>query len=120
MKDKRISLRFRMNNEQDIKAWEMLEAVARERNASKNAVAIDLILSGGVHTDSADELAERVAVLLADKLKKELSCIPVSSGASGEPVFGNDVNTEKTDTCSRADEPELLGEEALDFLDMFG
>ena len=120
MKDKRISLRFRMNNEQDMKAWEILEAVARERNASKNTVAIDLILSGGVHTDSADELAERVAVLVADKLKKELSCIPVSSGASGEPVFGNDVNTEKTDTCSRADEPELLGEEALDFLDMFG
>ena len=119
MKDKRISLRFRMNNEQDIKAWEMLEAVARERNASKNAVAIDLILSGVVHTDSADELAERVAVLVADKLKKELSCIPVSSGASGESGFKNNVNAEKMDTDFRADEPELLGEEALDFLDMF-
>lgn len=83
-------------------------------------LAIALILSCGVHTDSADELAERVTVLVADELKKELVCIPVSSGASGEPVFGNDMNTEKTDTCARADEPELLGEEALDFLDMFG
>ena len=120
MKEKRISLRFRMDNGQDRKAWEILEAVAKERNASKNAVAIDLILSGGVHTDSVDELAERIAGLVATKLTKELSCIPVGSGASGGPVFGNDVNTEKTDTCSRADEPELLGEEALDFLDMFG
>ena len=120
MKEKRISLRFRMDNEQDRKAWEILEAVATERNTSKNAVAIDLILSGEMKPHSADELAESIAGLVVTKLTKELSCIPTGSGASGEPVFGNDVNTEKTDTCSRADEPELLGEEALTFLDMFG
>lgn len=120
MKEKRISLRFRMDNDQDRKAWEILETVATERNTSKNAVVIDLILSGGVHTDSVDELAERIAGLVATKLTKELSCMPMSSGASGEAVSGNDVNTEKVDTDSRADEPELLGEETLDFLDMFG
>ena len=120
MEEKRISLRFRMDNEMDRKAWEILKSVAKERNTSKNAVAIDLILSGGVHTDSADELAERIAGLVANKLTKELICIPMGSGASGEAVSGNDVNTEKADTDSRADEPELLGEEALDFLDMFG
>ena len=120
MKEKRISLRFRMDNDQDRKAWEMLEAVATERNTSKNAVAIDLILSGGVHTDSADELAERIAELVANKLTKELICIPTGSGASGEAVSENDVSAEKADTDSRADEPELLGEEALDFLDIFG
>ena len=120
MKEKRISLRFRMDNDQDKKAWELLEAVATERNTSKNAVAIDLILSGGVHTDSADELAERIAGLVANKLKKELICIPMGRGASGEAVSGNDVSTEKADTDSRADEPERVGEEALDFLDMFG
>ena len=120
MEEKRISLRFRMDNEMDRKAWEILKAVAKERNTSKNAVAIDLILSGGVHTDSADELAERIAGLVANKLTKELICILMGSGASREAVSGNDVNTEKADTGSRADEPELLGEEALDFLDMFG
>ena len=120
MKEKRISLRFREDNEQDMKAWEMLEAVARERNSSKNAVAIDLILSGGVHADSADELAERVAGLVANKLKRELIYIPTGSVASGETVSGENVNTENADTGSRADEPELLGEEALDFIDMFG
>lgn len=120
MKEKRISLRFRMDNGQDRKAWEILEAVAKERNASKNAVAIDLILSGGVHTDSVDELAERIAGLVATKLTKELSCIPMSSGASGEAESDIHVNTEKKDSVSRADEPELLSEEALDFLAVFG
>ena len=120
MKEKRISLRFRMDNDQDRKAWEILEAVAIERNTSKNAVVIDLILSGGLHADSADELAERIAGLVANKLTKELISIPTGSGASGEAASGNDVNTEKTDIGSRADEPELLGEEALDFLDIFG
>ena len=120
MKDKRISLRFRMDNELDSKAWKILETLATERNISKNAVVIDLILSGGVHTDSVDELVERVAVLVADKLKKELSCIPMSSGASGEAESDIHVNTEKKDSVSRADEPELLSEEALDFLAVFG
>ena len=120
MKEKRISLRFRMDNEQDMKAWEILELIAREKNTSKNAVAIDLILSGGVHTDSVDELVERVAVLIADKLNKEISCIKLGSVASGKSELGVNVNTEKTDLGFRADEPELLGEEALDFLDMFG
>ena len=120
MKEKRISLRFRMDNDQDRKAWEILEAVAKERNTSKNAVAIDLILSGEMKPHSADELAERIAELVANKLTKELICIPMGSGASGEAVSENDVSAEKADTDSRADEPELLGEEALDFLDMFG
>ena len=120
MKEKRISLRFRMDNDQDRKAWEILEAVAKERNTSKNAVAIDLILSGEMKPHSADELAERIAELVANKLTKELICIPMGSGASGEAVSENDVSAEKADTDSRADEPELLGEEALDFLDIFG
>ena len=120
MKEKRISLRFRMDNDQDRKAWEILEAVAKERNTSKNAVAIDLILSGEMKLHSADELAERIAELVANKLIKELICIPMGSGASEEAVSGNDVSAEKADTDSRADEPELLGEEALDFLEMFG
>ena len=119
-KEKRISLRFRMDNDQDRKAWEILEAVAKERNTSKNAVAIDLILSGEMKLHSADELAERIAELVANKLIKELICIPMGSGASEEAVSGNDVSAEKADTDSRADEPELLGEEALDFLEMFG
>ena len=45
MKEKRISLRFREENEQDMRAWKILEKVAKERNISKNAAVIDLILS---------------------------------------------------------------------------
>ena len=120
MKEKRISLRFRMDNDQDRKAWEILEAVATERNTSKNAVAIDLILSGEIKPHSADALAEHIALLVADKLKAELGCVQLGSGASGETESNIHVNTEKKDSVSGADEPELLGEEALDFLAMFG
>ena len=45
MKDKRISLRFRADNERDMEAWKMLEEMAQKKNASKNSVAIELILS---------------------------------------------------------------------------
>lgn len=120
MEERRISLRFRMDNELDRKAWEILKAVAKERNTSKNAVAIELILSGEMKPHSADELAERIALLVADKLKEELGCVQIGSGASGEAESDIHVNTEKKGSVSGADEPELLGEEALDFLAMFG
>ena len=47
--------------------------------------------------------------------------IPISSEARGNSVSGKAENTIiKEGTDSPADEPEVLGEEALDFLEMFG
>ena len=120
MKEKRISLRFREENEQDMRAWKILEKVAKERNVSKNAAAIDLILAKEERVDFADELAKRIALLVAEELRESGMSMPISSEARGNSVSGKAENTRKEDTDSPADEPEVLGEEALDFLEMFG
>ena len=121
MKEKRISLRFREENEQDIKAWKILEKVAKERNISKNAAAIDLILAKEEQVDSADERAKHIALLVAEEIRESGMSIPISSEARGNSVSGKAENTIiKGGTDSPADEPEVLGEEALDFLEMFG
>lgn len=120
MKEKRISLRFREENEQDMKAWKLLEKIAKERNISKNAAAITLILAKEEQVDSADELAKRIALLVAEEIKKTGMSIPIGSEARGNSVSDKTENVSKEDTDSQADEPEVLGEEALDFLEMFG
>ena len=120
MKEKRISLRFREENEQDMRAWQILEKVAKERNVSKNAAAIDLILAKEERVDFADELAKRIALLVAEEIKKNGMSIPISSEARGNSASDKTENVRKEDTEFPADEPEVLGEEALDFLEMFG
>ena len=120
MKEKRISLRFREENEQDMRAWKILEKVAKERNVSKNAAAIDLILAKEERVDFADELAKRIALLVAEEIKKNGMGIPISSEARGNSASDKTENVRKEDTEFPADEPEVLGEEALDFLEMFG
>ena len=120
MKEKRISLRFREENEQDMKARAILEKKAKEKNISKNAALLDLILANSEKADSADELAERIALLVVDKLKKDAIYLPMGSGASGNSVAEKEETVKETDTNYQADEPEVLGEEALDFLEIFG
>lgn len=119
MKEKRISLRFREENEQDMRAWKILEKVAKERNVSKNAAAIDLILAKEERVDSADELAKRIALLVAEEIKKNGMSIPISREARGNSASDKTENVRKEDTEFPTDEPEVLGEEALEFLEMF-
>ena len=120
MKDKRISLRFRADNERDKEAWKMLEEMAQKKNASKNSVAIELILSGSTKRDADDALAERIAELVADKLTDKLAMPTVSSVSNGVIVSGDGRDEDYDETKPQSDEPELLGEDALDFLDLFG
>ena len=120
MKDKRISLRFRADNERDMEAWKMLEEMAQKKNASKNSVAIELILSGSAKRDADDALAERIAELVADKLSNKLPMQTGSSVSNGAIVSGDGRDEDHDETKSQSDEPELLGEDALDFLDLFG
>ena len=75
MKDKRISLRFREENTLEMEAWKCLEAYARQKNISKNGALIDMILSGGKTDNSLDEMAERIADAVAEKLIGKL--VPV-------------------------------------------
>lgn len=89
MKDKRISLRFRADNERDMEAWKMLEEMAQKKNASKNSVVIELIVSGSTKRDADEALAERIAELIADKLTDQLSMPTGSSVSNGAIVSGD-------------------------------
>lgn len=120
MKDKRISLRFREENEQEMEAWECLEAYARQKNISKNAALIDLILSCGKPNNSMDEMAERIADAVAEKLTDKLVLVQAGSGAKEGTAEMIGAGASDSEAVPLADEPELLGEDALDFLDMFG
>ena len=120
MKDKRISLRFRADKERDMETWKMLEEMAQKKNASKNSVAIELILSGSTKRDADDALAERIAELVVDKLTDKLTMPAISSTARGVVVSNDGREMSHDETKIQADEPELLGEDALDFLDLFG
>lgn len=116
MKEKRISLRFRTDNAQDMKVWQLLEEAARDKNASKNSIVIELLLIMLEHENSNDALAEHIAELVATKL----------SGAMIQCEARETTSTEKHDDTvesvlvSQADEPVVLGEDAVDLLDMFG
>ena len=98
----------------------MLEEMAQKKNASKNSVAIELILSGSTKRNVDDVLAERIAELVADKITNKLTMPTESSVSNGAIVSGDGRDENHDETKSQSDEPELLGEDALDFLDLFG
>lgn len=98
----------------------MLEEMAQKKNASKNSVVIELIVSGSTKRDADEALAERIAELIADKLTDQLSMPTGSSVSNGAIVSGDGRDEDHDETKSQSDEPELLGEDALDFLDLFG
>lgn len=120
MKDKRISLRFREENEQEMEAWKCLEAYARQKNISKNGALIDLILSCGRTDDSMDEMAERIAGAVAEKLTGKLVPVQAGGGAKEGTAEMIGAGASESEAVSQADEPQLLGEDAIDFLTMFG
>ena len=97
----------------------MLEEMAQKKNASKNSVAIELILSGSTKRNADDVLAERIAELVADKLTNKLTMQTDSSVSNGAIVSGDGRDENHEETKYQSDEPELLGEDALDFLDLF-
>ena len=117
MKEKRISLRFRTDNELDMKVWNLLEEVAKKKNASKNSIVIGLILAALEHENSDDALAERIAELVVAKLGGVTIQHEATRGDNSVTEKGTDVRTELEPL---ADEPEMLGEDAVGFLDIFG
>lgn len=111
MKEKRISLRFREDNERDMKVWNLLGEIALKKNASKNSVALELLLAGseGANGVNDDAFAELVACRVVEKLNLKLNTTTADNEAKGAAC--------KADP--EADEPVELDEDALDFLDAF-
>ena len=116
MNEKRISLRFRVDNELDMKVWNLLDETARMKNVSKNSLIMELLMRAFEQENSDDAFAERIAELVARKL----SVAPMMYEAKQTLVIVDAGKTAETTEASNADEPELLGEEALDFLGAFG
>lgn len=117
MKEKRISLRFREDNEMDMRVWKLLEEASKKRNASKNSIVIELISIAFEQENSDDAFAERIAEMVADKLG--------GMTIQREAPRGTDTDCEKrivakSEPVPQADEPEFLGEDAVGFLDIFG
>ena len=119
MSEKRLSLRFRMDNPRDKEAWELLQRISEEEKISKNAVALRLICKGAVSTgsmgaESWNTVAERIADLVANRLetdKKHIKEIPVCETG--------DVTTAIVRGEPQTDEYRAVSEEALSFLDEF-
>ena len=117
MNEKRISLRFQTDHELDMKAWELLEKAANEKKASKNSIMIELILSSLGYENSDGALAEQIAELVVAKL----GGVTIQREATGGDNSAIEKGTyAKTELEPQADEPEVLGEDAIGFLDMFG
>ena len=121
MGERRISLRFRDDNEKDMQAWKILEEQALMKNASKNSIAIELMINGAVgrREMNEDAFAEQIAVMVANRVKSMLKEMTVCSEGRGSGRREETVSGENR-ADSRADEPVLIGEDALDFLDAFG
>lgn len=117
MNEKRMSLRFQTDNELDMKAWKLLEKAANEKKASKNSIMIELIISALENENSDDTLAEQIAEMVVAKLGGVSIQRKATGGSNSAIEKGTDA---KTELETQADEPEVLGEETIGFLDMFG
>ena len=117
MVEKRLSIRFRMDNEQDRKAWDLLQRFSEEENTSKNAVAIGLICKGAEVTDanekgSLDVMAQTIAEMVANKLVESAGAIESLSMVSRE----SESNSQQE---SQGGDLRPISEVALSFLDEF-
>lgn len=120
MEEKRLSIRFRMDNPQDKKAWDLLQILSSEENLSKNAIALRLICKGADACDTSgnsalDLIANQIADLVADKLLANagsINFIPASNSEAAE---------KEAKAVSESDDDEIrtISKEALSFLDDF-
>ena len=121
MGERRISLRFRDDNERDMQAWKILEEQAHMKNASKNSIAIELMINGdGAGREmNIDAFTEQIAVMVAEKIKPLLKEMKEYSKGR-ESGRREETAPRENRADSQADEPIPIGEDALDFLDAFG
>ena len=117
MEEKRLSIRFRMDNEQDRKAWDLLQRISDGENTSKNAVALRLICKGaesieGKENTSLDEVAEKIAELVSKKIVRSVPSCEVIDTTTNFPK-------EEGEQEPQTSELRPISEEVLSFLDGF-
>ena len=119
---KQFTLRFDMENEVQVRAFEYLKAESAGRGISQNTFLLQMIaerMEGkGTETVSKDEWAERIAAKVAEKLLKTVTIAAAGQESIGaaELVQKQVMKSEdQLDGCG-----EVISEDAMDFLDCFG
>lgn len=114
MDEKRLSIRFRMDNELDRKAWENLQRMAMKEKTSKNTIALRLICEGAEKNEfcSLDAIAEKIAKLVAGK---------ISVSANNRETIDTTTKVPEDENIQEPQNSELrpISEEVLSFLDGF-
>ena len=119
MEEKRLSIRFRMDNPQDKEAWELLQRISAEENISKNAAALRLICNGAVSAGSTEKVslevvAEKIADIVSNKLEAGIRQIKEIPACKNEYT-----TTALAKEEIQTDEFRAVSKEALSFLDEF-
>ena len=118
MGEKRLSLRFREDNEQDMKAWEYLNYHCDKNNISRNAFLIGLITENDNKKADISE-TEKIADLVAEKVSKLLSALPLEHPVNVSGKVESVAERKEEEAELIADDPDAIGTDAADFLDMF-
>ena len=119
---KQFTLRFDMENEAQVRAFEYLKAESAGQGISQNTFLLQMIAERmeGKETEtiSKDEWAERIAARVAEKLLKTVTIAAAGQGSieAAESVQKQGMKSEgQSDGCV-----EVISEDAMDFLDCFG
>lgn len=119
---KQFTLRFDMENEAQVRAFEYLKAESAGRGISQNTFLLQMIAERMVgketETVSKDEWAERIAAKVAEKLLKTVTIAAAGQDSTGSAETAQNHGMKREDQSDG--HAEVISEDAMDFLDCFG
>ncbi len=111
----RLTVRFRLDKSRDREAYNNLLKLSEKQNSSLNETILDLLAEpnkGHSCDDLVTEQFEQLALLIADKIKKEIpAMISVPTNNETEHGLSNDGEEDIT---------TIIDEDTASFLDSFG
>ena len=119
---KQFTLRFDMENEAQVRAFEYLKAESAGQGISQNTFLLQMIAERmeGKETEtvSKDEWAERIAAKVVEQLLKTVTIAAAGQDSTGsaETVQNHGMKSEDQSDGH----VELISEDAMDFLNCFG
>ena len=119
---KQFTLRFDMENEGQVRAFEYLKVESAGQGISQNTFLLQMIAERmeGKETEtvSKDEWAERIAAKVVEQLLKTVTIAAAGQDSTGsaETVQNHGMKSEDQSDGH----VELISEDAMDFLNCFG
>ena len=119
---KQFTLRFDMENEVQVRAFEYLKAESAGQGISKNTFLLQMIAERMVgketETVSKDEWAESIAAKVAEKLLKTVTIAAAGQDSTGSAETAQNHGMKREDQSDG--HAEVISEDAMDFLNCFG